>query len=184
MAHWGTGEGQRTIYYDATFSKLSADTGFAIPSNVGGKVYYYLTDLTGEGKADKAGEMTRQTNDLYSVDIEDGYDHIIFGAYKPTSATNVAGRGNSTANLEIPDEYTSPCFYADTGDDSTYGGADWKTNLTRDGYWAEVNTLRDAEKGKQKNNDPVVNVPSATFTPESDTKYINTTLYDYYTDWN
>ena len=183
MAHWGTGEGQRTIYYDATFSKLSADTGFAIPSNVGGKVYYYLTDLTGEGKADKAGEMTRQTNDLYSVDIEDGYDHIIFGAYKPTSATNVAGRGNSTANLEIPDEYTSPCFYADTGDDSTYGGADWKTNLTRDGYWAEVNTLRDAEKGKQKNNDPVVNVPSATFTPESDTKYINTTLYDYYTDW-
>ena len=183
MAHWGTGEGQRTIYYDATFSKLSADTGFAIPSNVGGKVYYYLTDLTGEGKADKAGEMTRQTNDLYSVDIEDGYDHIIFGAYKPTSATNVAIRGNSTANLEIPDEYTSPCFYADTGDDSTYGGADWHTNLTRDGYWAEVNTLRDAEKGKGKTNDPVVNVPSATFTPEHDTKYINTTLYDYYTDW-
>ena len=183
MAHWGTGEGQRTIYYDATFSKLSAETGFAIPSNVGGKVYYYLTDLTGEGKADKAGEMTRQTNDLYSVDIEDDYDHIIFGAYKPTSATNVAIRGNSTANLEIPDEYTSPCFYADTGDDSTYGGADWHTNLTRDGYWAEVNTLRNAEKGKQKNNDPVVNVPSAAFTPESNTKYINTTLYDYYTDW-
>ena len=182
MAHWGTGEGQRTIYYDATFSKLSAETGFAIPSNVGGKVYYYLTSEK-EGKAGKAGEMTRQTNDLYSVDIEDGYDHIIFGAYKPTSATNVAGRGNSTANLEIPNEYTSPCFYADTGDDSTYGGADWHTNLTRDGYWAEVNTLRNAEKGKQKNNDPVVNVPSAAFTPESNTKYINTTLYDYYTDW-
>ena len=183
MAHWGTGEG-RTIYYDATFSKLSAETGFAIPSNVGGKVYYYLTSEK-EGKAGKAGEMTRQTNDLYSVDIKDGYDHIIFGAYKPTSATNVAGRGNSTANLEIPDasKYTSPCFYADTGDDSTYGGADWHTNLTRDGYWAEVNTLRNAEKGKQKNNDPVVNVPSAAFTPESNTKYINTTLYDYYTDW-
>lgn len=180
MAHWGTGEGQRTIYYDATFSKLSADTGNAIPSNVGGTVYYYLT---GKGIADKAGEMARQTNDLYSVDIEDGYDHIIFGAYKPTSAANIAGRGNSTANLEIPNEYTSPCFYADTGDDSTYGGADWSTNLTRGGYWAEVNTLRDAEKGKGKTNDPVVNVPSATFTPEHDTKYINTTLYDYYTDW-
>ena len=182
MAHWGTGEGQRTIYYDATFSKLSADTEFAIPSNVGGKVYYYLTSEK-EGKAGKAGEMTRQTNDLYSVDIEDGYDHIIFGAYKPTSATNVAGRGNSTANLEIPDEYTSPCFYADTGDDSTYGGANWNTDLTRGGYWAEVNTLRDAEKGKGKTNDPVVNIQPATFNPDPATKYINTTLYDYYTDW-
>ena len=176
MAHWGTGEGQRTIYYDATFSKLSADTGYAIPSNVGGKVYYYLTSEK-EGKAGKAGEMTRQTNDLYSVDIKDGYDHIIFGAYKPTSATNVAGRGNSTANLEIPDKYTSPCFYADTGDDSTYGGA----NGTRDGYWAEVNTLRDAETNKDGKT--VVDVPQAEFKADSSTKYIDTTLYDYYSDW-
>lgn len=179
MAHWGTGEGQRTIYYDATFSKLSADTGYAIPSNVGGTVYYYLT---GE-KGNKAGEMARQTNDLYSVDIEDGYDHIIFGAYKPTSATNVAGRGNSTANLEIPaaDKYISPCFYADTGDDSTYGGADWHTDLTRDGYWAEVNTRRNAEANKVGKT--VVDVPEAEFKADSSTKYIDTTLYDYYTDW-
>ena len=174
MAHWGTGEGQRTIYYDATFSKLSADTGFAIPSNVGGTVYYYLT---GKGIADKAGEMTRQTNDLYSVDIKDGYDHIIFGAYKPTSATNVAGKGNSTANLEIPDEYTSPCFYADTGDDSTYGGS----GGTRGGYWAEVKTLRNAEANKAGKT--VVDVPKAEFKADSSTKYIDTTLYDYYSDW-
>ena len=178
MAHWGTGEGQRTIYYDATFSKLSADTGFAIPSNVGGTVYYYLT---GKGIADKAGEMARQTNDLYSVDIEPGYDHIIFGAYEPTSQNDVAVRGNSTANLKIPDEYTSPCFYADTGDDSTYGGADWHTNLTRDGYWAEVNTLRNAEANKVGKT--VVDVPEAEFKADSSTKYIDTTLYDYYTDW-
>lgn len=178
MAHWGTGEGQRTIYYDATFSKLSADTGFAIPSNVGGTVYYYLT---GKGIADKAGEMARQTNDLYSVDIEPGYDHIIFGAYEPTSQNDVAVRGNSTANLKIPDEYTSPCFYADTGDDSTYGGADWNTNLTRDGYWAEVNTLRNAEANKVGKT--VVDVPEAEFKADSSTKYIDTTLYDYYTDW-
>lgn len=174
MAHWGTGEGQRTIYYDATFSKLSADTGFAIPSNVGGTVYYYLT---GKGIADKAGEMARQTNDLYSVDIKDGYDHIIFGAYKPTSATNVAGKGNSTANLEIPDEYTSPCFYADTGDDSTYGGS----GGTRGGYWAEVKTLRNAEANKAGKT--VVDVPKAEFKADSSTKYIDTTLYDYYSDW-
>ena len=176
MAHWGTGEGQRTIYYDATFSKLSADTGFAIPSNVGGTVYYYLT---GKGIADKAGEMTRQTNDLYSVDIEDVYDHIIFGAYKPTSATIVADRGNSTANLEIPDadKYISPCFYADTGDDSTYGGS----GGTRGGYWAEVKTLRNAEANKAGKT--VVDVPKAEFNADSSTKYIDTTLYDYYSDW-
>lgn len=178
MAHWGTGEGQRTIYYDATFSKLSADTGYAIPSNVGGTVYYYLT---GKGIEDKAGEMARQTNDLYSVDIEDGYDHIIFGAYEPTSKNDVAVRGNSTANLEIPDEYTSPCFYADTGDDSTYGGANWSTDLTRDGYWAEVNTRRNAEANKVGKT--VVDVPEAEFKADSSTKYIDTTLYDYYTDW-
>lgn len=175
MAHWGTGVG-RTIYYDATFSKLSADTGFAIPSNVGGKVYYYLT---GEGEVGKAGEMTRQTNDLYSVDIKDGYDHIIFGAYKPADANNVAGRGNSTANLEIPDAstYTSPCFYADTGDDSTYGGS----GGTRGGYWAEVKTLRNAEANKAGKT--VVDVPKAEFKADSSTKYIDTTLYDYYSDW-
>lgn len=175
MAHWGTGVG-RTIYYDATFSKLSADTGFAIPSNVGGKVYYYLT---GEEKVGKAGEMNRQTNDLYSVDIEDDYDHIIFGAYKPADANNVADRGNSTANLEIPDasKYTSPCFYADTGDDSTYGGA----GGTRGGYWAEVKTLRNAEANKADKT--VVDVPQAKFKADSSTKYIDTTLYDYYTDW-
>ena len=174
MAHWGTGVG-RTIYYDATFSKLSADTGFAIPSNVGGTVYYYLT---GE-KGNKAGEMTRQTNDLYSVDIEDDYDHIIFGAYKPADANNVAGRGNSTANLEIPDAstYTSPCFYADTGDDSTYGGS----GGTRGGYWAEVKTLRNAEANKAGKT--VVDVPKAEFKADSSTKYIDTTLYDYYSDW-
>ena len=175
MAHWGTGEG-RTIYYDATFSKLSVDTGFAIPSNVGGTVYYYLT---GKGNEDKAGEMARQTNDLYSVDIEPGYDHIIFGAYKPTSATNVADRGNSTANLEIPDadKYISPCFYADTGDDSTYGGS----GGTRGGYWAEVKTLRNAEANKAGKT--VVDVPKEEFNADSSTKYIDTTLYDYYSDW-
>lgn len=176
MAHWGTGVGQRTIYYDATFSKLSADTENAIPSTVGGKVYYYLT---GAGKEGKPGEMARQTNDLYSVDIEDDYDHIIFGAYKPTSATNVAGRGNSTANLEIPDAstYTSPCFYADTGDDSTYGGS----GGTRGGYWAEVKTLRNAEANKAGKT--VVDVPKTEFKADSSTKYIDTTLYDYYSDW-
>lgn len=175
MAHWGTGVG-RTIYYDATFSKLSADTGYAIPYNVGGTVYYYLT---GE-KGNKAGEMTRQTNDLYSVDIDDGYDHIIFGAYKPNSVTNVANRGDSTANLEIPDAstYTSPCFYADTGDDSTYGGS----GGTRGGYWAEVKTLRNAEANKADKK-TVVDVPQEKFKADSSTKYIDTTLYDYYSDW-
>ena len=131
--------------------------------------------------------MTRQSDDLYYIDgVADGYDHIIFAARSTgdngIKPDKLAQSGESTANLEIPwaDGYAFPCFYADTGDDSTYN---YNGNNQRGGYWAEVNTLRDAEKGKQKNNDPVVNIQPAAFNPDPATKYINTTLYDYYTDW-
>ena len=42
-SNWTRGKDGRTIFYDATFSKLSLDTANAIPSIVGGDVYYYLT---------------------------------------------------------------------------------------------------------------------------------------------
>ena len=50
------------------------------------------------------------------------------------------------------------------------------------GYWDKKGEIRDAEKGENKNDDPVVDVPSVAFAPESGTKYINTTLYDYETE--
>lgn len=183
-SNWTRGGDGRTIFYDATFSKLSLDTANAIPSIVGGDVYYYLT---GQGKTALSGKMTKQSDDLYYIDgVDESYSHIIFAARSTgdngIKPDKLAQSGESTANLEIPwaGGYAFPCFYADTGDDSTYN---YNGNNQRGGYWAEVKTLRDAEKGKQKNNDPVVNIQPAAFNPDPATKYINTTLYDYYTDW-
>ena len=181
-SNWTRGGDGRTIFYDATFSKLSLDTANAIPSIVGGDVYYYLT---GPNETPLCGKMTKQSDDLYYIDgVADGYDHIIFAARKTGNdgikPDNLAQSGESTANLEIPwaDGYAFPCFYADTGDDSTYN---YNEKNQRDGYWAEVNTLRNAEANKVGKT--VVDVPQAEFKADSSTKYIDTTLYDYYTDW-
>ena len=181
-SNWTRGKEGRTIFYDATFSKLSLDTANAIPSIVGGDVYYYLT---GPNKTALFGKMTKQSDDRYYIDgVDEGYDHIIFAARKTGNdgikPDNLARSGESTANLEIPwaNGYAFPCFYADTGDDSTYKS---DTNNQRGGYWAEVNTLRDAEANKAGKT--VVDVPQEKFKADSSTKYIDTTLYDYYSDW-
>lgn len=182
-SNWTRGKEGRTIFYDATFSKLSLDTANAIPSIVGGDVYYYLT---GPNKTALFGKMTKQSDDRYYIDgVDEGYDHIIFAARSTgdngIKPDNLAKSGESTENLEIPwaGGYAFPCFYADTGDDSTYKS---DTNNQRGGYWAEVNTLRDAETNK-KTGKAVVDVQQADFKADSSTKYIDTTLYDYYTDW-
>lgn len=186
-SNWTSGKDGRTIFYDATFSKLSLDTANAIPSIVGGDVYYYLT---GPDKEALSGKMTKQSDDLYYIDgVADGYDHIIFAARKTGNdgikPDKLAQSGESTANLEIPlaDQYAFPCFYADTGDDSTYNS---RGDNQRGGYWAEVNTLRDAETGKStidKKKDVVAINKEGTFVADPATKYISTTLYDYYTDY-
>ena len=181
-SNWTRGGDGRTIFYDATFSKLSLDTANAIPSIVGGDVYYYLT---GPNKTALFGKMTKQSDDLYYIDgVDESYDHIIFAARKTgdngIKPDNLARSGESTANLEIPsaDQYAFPCFYADTGDDSTYNS---RGDNQRGGYWAEVNTLRNAEANKAGKT--VVDIPKAEFKADSSTKYIDTTLYDYYSDW-
>ena len=186
-SNWTSGKDGRTIFYDATFSKLSLDTANAIPSIVGGDVYYYLT---GPDKEALSGKMTKQSDDLYYIDgVADVYDHIIFAARKTGNdgikPDKLAQSGESTANLEIPsaDQYAFPCFYADTGDDSTYN---YNEKNQRGGYWAEVNTLRDAETGKStidKKKDVVAINKEGAFVADPATKYISTTLYDYYTDY-
>ena len=186
-SNWTRGGDGRTIFYDATFSKLSLDTANAIPSIVGGDVYYYLT---GPNKTALFGKMTKQSDDLYYIDgVDEDYDHIIFAARKTgdngIKPDNLARSGESTANLEIPsaDQYAFPCFYADTGDDSTYN---YNEKNQRGGYWAEVNTLRDAETGKSTSDnkkDVVAINKEGTFVADPATKYISTTLYDYYTDY-
>ena len=170
-----TGSGTRTIYYDATFSKLDAEkVENAIPGT-DGNVHYLLTG-TSENKSGTMQKVEKSDN-LYSVEVDSGYDHITFSNYDLNSGSY--GGGRRTNSLQLPDAYDSPCFYADTSDDVTY------KDEVRGGYWDEVHKLRDAEAGKSTsdNKKDVVAITKAPFVADPATKYISTTLYDYYTDY-
>ena len=56
---------------------------------------------------------------------------------------------------------------------------------TRGGYWAPKGTLRDAETWKKTGTTgtKVVDIKSVPFTEKPNTKYVTSTLYDYYTDY-
>ena len=176
---WGK-ENSFRIYYDATFSKmaLTGDTGdYSIPKANQSTVYYRLK---GDGEESIGGPMSRiEGTDYYAADVPDGYTKIVFSSYPLSDDENLATCGNSTKWEDIPSGYkdTEQCFYADTNDDAVYGKGQ------RGGYWAPKDTTpRDAEKGKSTGT-KVVDIKPADFTEEADTKYVTSTLYDYYTDY-
>lgn len=176
---WGK-ENSFRIYYDATFSKmaLTGDTGdYSIPKANQSTVYYRLK---GDGEESIGGPMSRiEGTDYYAADVLDGYTKIVFSSYPLSDDEDLATCGNSTKWEDIPSGYkdTEQCFYADTNDDAVYGKGQ------RGGYWAPKDTTpRDAEKGKSTGT-KVVDIKPADFTEEADTKYVTSTLYDYYTDY-
>ena len=177
---WGI-EKSFPIYYDATFSKmaLTGDTGnFSIPRADQSTVYYLLKK--GDGPESIGGPMSRiKGTDYYVADVPDGYTQIVFSSYPLSDDNKLATCGDTTGWETIPSDYqkTEQCFYADTNDDAVYSKG------TRGGYWAlKDTTLRDAEKGKDTGT-KVVDIKSAPFTEEANTKYVTSTLYDYYTDY-
>lgn len=184
-ATWGR-PGAIRIYYDATFSKmaLNGDTGdFSIPkaNNNNKETIYYR--IKGDDVKSESGTLVKDgTNEnLYYIDIPQGYRSIIFSGDAISRDDETKGNGVSTAWLTIPTDGNN-CFYADTNDDAVYKGT------TRGGYWAPKGTLRDAEKGKNTDTTgttgtKVVDIKSAPFTEEANTKYVTSTLYDYYTDY-
>lgn len=180
-ATWGR-PGATRIYYDATFSKmaLNGDTGdFSIPkannNNNNKETIYYR--IKGDGVESESGTLVKDgTNEnLYYIDIPQGYRSIIFSGVEIGDDNATKGNGVSTEWLPIPTDDKN-CFYADTNDDAVYKGT------TRGGYWAPKGTLRDAEKWK-KTGTKVVDIKSAEFTEKPNTKYVTSTLYDYYTDY-
>lgn len=177
-ATWGR-PGATRIYYDATFSKmaLNGDTGdFSIPkANNNKETIYYR--IKGDGVESESGTLVKDgTNEnLYYIDIPQGYRSIIFSGEEINDDNTTRQNGVSTEWLTIPTDGKN-CFYADTNDDAVYKGT------TRGGYWAPKGTLRDAEKGKDTGT-KVVDIKSAPFTEEANTKYVTSTLYDYYTDY-
>lgn len=183
-ATWGR-PGATRIYYDATFSKmaLNGDTDdFSIPkANNNKETIYYR--IKGDGVESESGTLVKDgTNEnLYYIDIPQGYRSIIFSGDAINGDNATKGNGVSTEWLTIPTDDKN-CFYADTNDDAVYKGT------TRGGYWAPKGTLRDAETWKNTDTTDttktkVVDIESAPFTEEANTKYVTSTLYDYYTDY-
>ena len=174
---WGI-EKSFPIYYDATFSKmaLTGDTGnFSIPRADQSTVYYLLK---GDGQKSIGGPMSRiKDTDYYVADVPDGYTQIVFSSHQLSSDDITTTCGDTTGWEDIPENYkdTEQCFYADTNDDAVY------SNGQRGGYWAPKDTKRDAETWK--NAGKVVDIAPADFTEVPDTKYVTSTLYDYYTDY-
>lgn len=177
-ATWGR-PGATRIYYDATFSKmaLNGDTDdFSIPkANNNKETIYYR--IKGDGVESESGTLVKDgTNEnLYYIDIPQGYRSIIFSGDAINGDKETKGNGVSTEWLLIPTDDKN-CFYADTNDDAVY------KNDTRDGYWAPKGTLRDAETWKNPDT-KVVDIAAAEFTEKPNTKYVTSTLYDYYTDY-
>lgn len=180
-ATWGR-PGAIRIYYDATFSKmaLNGDTGdFSIPkANNNNKETIYYRIKGDNGKFEKGTLVKDGTNEnLYYVDIPQEYSSnssIIFSGEEINDNNTTKEHGLSTAWLTIPTDDKN-CFYADTNDDAVY------TNGQRGGYWAPKDTPR-AETWKNTGT-KVVDIASDNFTEKADTKYVTSTLYDYYTDY-
>lgn len=178
---WGI-ENSFCIYYDATFSKLpttgrnDTDGDYSIPKDKQSTVYYRLKGENGNESIN--GTMSRiGSTDYYAADVPEGYTQIVFSSYPLSNDDNLSDCGNNTDWVDIPLDYKDKeqCFYADTNDDTAYH------NGQRGGYWAPKDTPRDAEKWKKTK---VVDIDdTAEFTEEPDTKYVTSTLYDYYTDY-
>lgn len=186
---WGR-ENSFRIYYDATFSKLptkNEDTGgnYSIPKANSKETIYFRIKRENGVKSESGTLVKDGTNkNLYYVDIPQEYSSnssIIFSGEEIGNNDTTKGHGLSTAWLPIPTDDKN-CFYADTNDDAVY------KDTTRGGYWAPKGTKRDAEEWKNRDAEagekaPIVDIASAPFTEEADTKYVTSTLYDYYTDY-
>lgn len=177
----------KKIYFDATLSAYSYEGEYLPQSAMGDgeTMYCFLTDsenhVTSKEMTLVTADPTTPDRKLWSCEIPgDGktYTAVQFSA---TDNQNAPAKDNKTrkySTAEIPPALQEPCFFADDGDPSAYTGGE---GVNRDGYWGEKASVRDAESGK---NTTVVDIDnSGTFTQQKDTKYITSTLYDYYTDY-
>ena len=176
----------KKIYFDATLSAYSYEGEGLQQSAMGDgeTMYCFLTSsdgaVTQQPMTQEKPDSTAADRKLWSCEIPgDGktYTAVQFSA---TDNQNAPAKDNKTrkySTAEIPPALQEPCFFADDGDPSAYTGGE---GVNRDGYWGEKASVRDAESGK---NTTVVDIASGEFKQEPGTKYITSTLYDYYTDY-
>ena len=190
---WGTPHGgSEVVYFDSTLSSYAyAGDGDSKKNSMpttqdggSGKMYCYFEN--DQGKYSDIIEMTKispeagSSRELWSAPIPKGYTKVRFSGRKVTpseTGEKIAQKYDLTDMQEIPTDLNEPCFFADDGDDKTY----WGRDVNRDGYWGEKNDVRDAEAGKDST---VVDITSNYSRGNSKgIKYITSTLYDYYTDY-
>lgn len=174
----------KKIYFDATLSAYSYEGEGLQQSAMGDgeTMYCFLTSsdgaVTQQPMTQEKPDSTAADRKLWSCTIPEGtYTAVQFSA---TDNQNAPAKDNKTkkySTAEIPPTLQEPCFFADDGDPSAYTGGE---GVNRNGYWGEKASVRDAESGK---NTTVVDIASDKFTQEPGTKYITSTLYDYYTDY-
>ena len=190
---WGTPQGgSKVVYFDSTLSSYAYAGDYDSKKNSmpttqdggSGKMYCYFEN--DQGNYSDIIDMTKispeagSSRELWSAPIPEGYTKVRFSGRKVTpseTGEKVAQKYDLTDMQEIPTYLNEPCFFADDGDDKTY----WGTDVNRDGYWGEKNDVRDAEAGKDST---VVDITSNYSRGSSKgIKYITSTLYDYYTDY-
>ena len=196
---WGTPQGgsevvSEVVYFDSTLSSYAyAGDGDSKKNSMpttqdggSGKMYCYFENDQGNYSdiidMKKISPEAGSSRELWSATIPKGYTYtkVRFSGRKVTpseTGETVAQKYDLTDMQEIPTDLNEPCFFADDGDDKTY----WGTDVNRDGYWGEKNDVRDAEAGKDST---VVDITSKYSRGSSKgIKYITSTLYDYYTDY-
>lgn len=194
------------IYLDTTLSKLQYDTADCANNSLprdNENIFFFAWNDSYNSKTDnepgnnfQAGKLTKISaytkngntwSDVYKAELKEQYPHILFYSASGEDAIvpwkGVVDNASKTVDLnlnEVWSKYNNPCFYADTSDDAIYNSS------KRSGYWDNIYSIRDAD-GKIKADataaSEIVDVPDGTLKRDSNTLYVNTTLYDYYSDY-
>lgn len=184
--------GGKIIYFDATLSSYGYDNEGLQQQPMPGsnnKMYCLLTDSDGNVtpqemklvKADSSTPAPTPDRQLWSCKIPDDktYTEVQFSAVDSTTTIAKDNKTKKYSTAEIPPTLQEPCFFADDGDPSAYTSSN--DDVFRDGYWGEKKSRHNAESGKSATIVDIDN--SGKFTQQAGTKYITSTLYDYYTDY-
>lgn len=196
----GTPPGYVRIYFDASLSHLAytavdeidawqksqLTTKYGMPGDEPDQQLYCRieTDANGAGGEQlplfkDTTTTTASSRELWYVDIPKECKYINFAAGNVSSINDIHGNGITTGKLKIPDDKAEPCFFADSSDDVIYNKQN--QNQPRGGYWGEKESVRNAAEGKK--GTPVVDITKKQFQNIPGIKYISSTLYDYYTDY-
>lgn len=179
--------GGKIIYFDATLSSYSyandPDIHQSPMPDDGKPMYCFLTGSDSSTvetvKMEKVPDSATPDRQLWSCEIPAGktYTAVQFSATTDQGPTAQDNKTKVYTTAEIPPTLTDPCFFADDGDPSAYSQGN---DVFRGGYWGEKKSRHNAESGKSAT---VVDIASGKFTRQAGTKYITSTLYDYYTDY-